>query len=110
MLPEVAETGGGRQRLPNLRRGRGQKHLPTVSGSREPRATIKGRSEIVVALPLDLPRVQSHPHAERADLTPGRSVEINLGPERRRDGIARGRERGVHGVADPSRRSSRGSR
>jgi hypothetical protein len=39
MLSEVAEAGGGRQPLPNqLRRGRGQKHLPTVGSSREPRA------------------------------------------------------------------------
>jgi hypothetical protein len=101
MVAEVAEVRRGRQRLPHqLGRGRREEHLSTVGGIREPRATIEGRAKIVVALSLDRPGVQSHSHAERADIAPGRPIEIILGPKRRRDGVPGRCERRIDSVAD----------
>src|SRR5262249_441291 len=71
VVAEVAQFGPNRQRLPDQVGGcRREQHLPAVRGIAESPAAIERSAEVVVALPLDLAGVETHPHSERPDLAP----------------------------------------
>src|SRR5262249_47337777 len=69
VLAEVLQVSGRRQALPReLGGARPEQDLSSVGGVGEPRAAVERGAEVVIALTLDLTRVQAHAHSERADL------------------------------------------
>jgi len=72
MRAEIAESGPNRQSVAGEELNcRGEKDLPTVTGSQQLRQSVEWRGEVISALVwCRFPGVHRHPHAEPADLSP----------------------------------------
>ena len=72
MRAEIAESGPNRQSVAGEELNcRGEKDLPTVTGSQQLRQSVEWRGEVIAALVWRrFPGVHRHPHAEPADRSP----------------------------------------
>ena len=95
VLAEISQACPSRQSLlGQCCGGRREQHLTAVSGGHDPGRPVDGRSEVVVAAPVGVAGVESHPDAQRPGFAPSFRAKRLLGREGRCDPIrCRGKDR-----------------
>ena len=102
MLAEIAKSSSNRQSVTGEELNcRGEKDLPTVTGSQQPGQSVEWRGEVIAALVWRrFPGVHRHPHAERTDRAPVLGKECPLSSESSGNGGWGSGEGRLHRIPD----------